>query len=276
MTSSGFSSSKSGFTLIELSIVLVIIGLIIGGVLVGQDLIKAAEVRATVGQIEKYNTAVNTFRGKYNGIPGDLVYSSASAFGLTSRNGGTGRGDGNGLLESSAAGGTLPCAETVLFYTDLTSASLIDGSFVGADGSIAGTSCTTSASAAATSTLVPVAKIGKGNNIFAYAALGINYFQLIGGVSAISNAGAVTGALKALTPAEAYQMDLKVDDGYPLTGSVRAYGVTLAAATYPAADTGAAAAVGVCADTGSTNTPYNLTPANGGTANGCSLRFKFN
>jgi prepilin-type N-terminal cleavage/methylation domain-containing protein len=43
----------SGFTIIELSIVLVIIGLIVGGVLVGRDLIKAAEVLATISQIEK-------------------------------------------------------------------------------------------------------------------------------------------------------------------------------------------------------------------------------
>src|SRR3954463_15618522 len=79
------AAAKLGFTLIELSIVLVIIGLIVGGILVGQDLIKAAEIRATVGQIEKYNSAVNTFRTKYNGIPGDLSGSAggnASAFGL--------------------------------------------------------------------------------------------------------------------------------------------------------------------------------------------------
>ena len=44
-------TKKQGFTLIELSIVLVIIGLIVGGVLVGQDLIKGAEIRATVAQI---------------------------------------------------------------------------------------------------------------------------------------------------------------------------------------------------------------------------------
>ena len=59
------SHKSAGFTLIELSIVLVIIGLIIGGVLVGRDLIAAAQVRAQISQIEKYQTAVNTFRGKY-------------------------------------------------------------------------------------------------------------------------------------------------------------------------------------------------------------------
>jgi hypothetical protein len=45
-----------------MSIVLVIIGLIIGGILVGRDLIKASETRAQISQIEKYNTAVNTFK----------------------------------------------------------------------------------------------------------------------------------------------------------------------------------------------------------------------
>ena len=53
---------KKGFTLIEMSIVLVIIGLIIGGVLLGRDLISAAAVRAQIAQIEKYNAAVNTLR----------------------------------------------------------------------------------------------------------------------------------------------------------------------------------------------------------------------
>src|ERR1700735_3151873 len=76
--------SEKGFTLIELSIVLVIIGLIVGGILTGQDLIKAAEQRATLAQVEKYNTAVNTFRNKFGGIPGDLASATAVNFGLFS------------------------------------------------------------------------------------------------------------------------------------------------------------------------------------------------
>jgi type II secretory pathway pseudopilin PulG len=91
---------SGGFTLIELSIMLVIIGLIIGGVLVGQSLISAATVRAQITQIEKYNTAANTFYGKYGYLPGDIPDPTASSFGFASRGVNAGEGDGNGVIES--------------------------------------------------------------------------------------------------------------------------------------------------------------------------------
>jgi prepilin-type N-terminal cleavage/methylation domain-containing protein len=78
-------SGRSGFTLIEMSIVLVVIGLLVGGVLVGQDLIRAAYVRAQISQIEKFNTAVNTFYGKYQALPGDMNATTATNYGFTAR-----------------------------------------------------------------------------------------------------------------------------------------------------------------------------------------------
>ena len=56
---------RSGFTLIELAIVLVVIGLITGGILVGQDLIQAGQLRSVISQVEKYETAANSFKLKY-------------------------------------------------------------------------------------------------------------------------------------------------------------------------------------------------------------------
>jgi prepilin-type N-terminal cleavage/methylation domain-containing protein len=91
----------SGFTLIELSIVLVIIGLIIGGGLVGRDLLNAATIRAQLSQIEKYNTAVNTFRGKYGYLPGDIPDPVASQYGFAARGPFPGEGDGNGIIQGN-------------------------------------------------------------------------------------------------------------------------------------------------------------------------------
>lgn len=63
---------KKGFTLIELSIVLVIIGLIVAGVTAGQSLIRAAEINAAVQDFKKYETAINAFQLKYDYYPGDM------------------------------------------------------------------------------------------------------------------------------------------------------------------------------------------------------------
>ena len=126
------NSKESGFTLVELAIVLVIIGLIIGGVLVGQDMIKSAEIRSTIGQWESFNSATNVFKDKYRYIPGDINGTRAAEFGLLARAGTAGLGDGNGLLSACgvlAADGLLAGCETLLFWRDLNTMNLLDGYF---------------------------------------------------------------------------------------------------------------------------------------------------
>ena len=92
---------SAGFTLIELSIVLVVIGLLVGGVLVGRDLMAASAIRAQISQIEKYQQAVNTFKGKYGYLPGDIPAPEASRFGFSARGTFLGMGDGNGIIEGN-------------------------------------------------------------------------------------------------------------------------------------------------------------------------------
>jgi prepilin-type N-terminal cleavage/methylation domain-containing protein len=60
---------KAAFSLVELSIVLVILGLLTGGILTGQNLIRAAELRAVVTEFNRYQTAVRTFEDKYSPFP---------------------------------------------------------------------------------------------------------------------------------------------------------------------------------------------------------------
>jgi len=84
-TPSAKRKTLSGFTLIELSIVLVIIGLIVGGVLVGRELINTAKLRKVVSEVDKFTTAIQTFRVKYGCTPGDC--KNATTFFTGTHNG---------------------------------------------------------------------------------------------------------------------------------------------------------------------------------------------
>lgn len=77
------NNRKSGFTLVELSIVLIVIGLVLGGVLAGQHLIRAAELRQMYAQVNEIFLQVNTFKLKYNGLPGDLTVAQADQLDFT-------------------------------------------------------------------------------------------------------------------------------------------------------------------------------------------------
>ncbi len=102
-------TKHQGFTLIELAIVLTIIGLIVGGIISGQSLIRAAELNNVVGDIEKYTTAVNVFKDKYGELPGDMsnakkMWPSMSCTDTTTSDGNPGgcNGDGDGKHNSYA------------------------------------------------------------------------------------------------------------------------------------------------------------------------------
>ncbi|MDG1287994.1 MAG: prepilin-type N-terminal cleavage/methylation domain-containing protein [Rickettsiales bacterium] len=209
---------KSGFTLVELAIVIVIIGLIIGGVLVGQDMIKSAEVRATIGQWESTNAATNTFRDKYGYIPGDINQTRATDYGFYVRTGvaAVGNGDGNGLLDGCALGaGTVQGCETVLYWRDLNDAEMIDGWFQAATEVVAA-----SLTADALPLYFPEAKLGRGNYWVAYSAGGRNWFTVTGATG--TAATGILASANSLTPFEAFNIDRKVDDSRPLQGGVRA------------------------------------------------------
>ncbi len=297
----------NGFTLIELSIVLVIIGLIVGGVLVGQDLIKAAAVRATISQIEKYNTAVNTFRGKFAALPGDMNSATALQFGFAARGQYTGEGDGNGVIQgitadaaSSYNGLTASAGETAVFWVDLSAAGLIDGSFNTASETILPAS---TVAGTGVDLYFPQAKIGRGNYVYVWSADVFtpgdgnpgqngttNYF----GISAITQLVTYNMySLPALTVQEAYNIDKKMDDGFPSTGRVIAAYEDLQWFASPAsalsggwandpwtqgtAQTATSASAATCYDNGNNangQLQYSLSQSAGAMVN-CALSFQF-
>jgi prepilin-type N-terminal cleavage/methylation domain-containing protein len=261
-------NARSGFTLVELAIVLVIIGLLVGGVLVGQDLIKAAAIRSTVSDLEKYNAAANTFRGKYNGLPGDLLSARASSFSLATRTGSAGRGDGNGLIQAGAAStvNNVLGHENTLFWNDLVTANLT--SFGGTGTDAAAASITTAAGFAS---FTPASRLRDSTYVHVVVYNGLNQFY-VAQLTATDGSGVITSG-DGLTTQEADSIDEKADDGVPISGATRA--VTALTSSTVTLDTGAAASTTVCVNTTATPDDYNVGGTYGQEIN-CQLMVRTN
>jgi prepilin-type N-terminal cleavage/methylation domain-containing protein len=237
----GVRSQKTGFTLIEISIVLVIIGLLAASILVGNELIAAARIRSQIGQIQEYTTAVTTFRGKYGNIPGDLEGEKAASFGFIDRSGDNSHGDGNGTLESCDAAVTsdwhIGC-ETALFWTDLSKAGLIDATLNSATDDYLIFSDA--------KPYLPVAKLGsdiylsvfsdalsKNSSISNFKCEHTFCFSMVKNPMAQAGGGGTANGQylvqAGITPGQAYSIDQKMDDGLPLTGIVLAGSTDFAA-----------------------------------------------
>ncbi len=121
---------QQGFTLIEIAIVLVIIGLLLGGILKGQELITQAKIRNVANDFNGVSAAYYSYQDRYRAIPGDDP--NAGTRWTTSVSGG-----GNGQLTGSYAAvpaGTNPTAteESNLFWQHLRLSGLVPGPTAGA------------------------------------------------------------------------------------------------------------------------------------------------
>jgi len=117
-------NSQKGFTLIEIAIVLVIIGLLLGGVLKGQELINTARVRALNNSVDGITAAWFSFMDRYRAFPGDYSRADVNIAGAPAN------GDGNGIVGDVA--GVDDDAERGLVWLHLESAGYITGSYDGA------------------------------------------------------------------------------------------------------------------------------------------------
>jgi prepilin-type N-terminal cleavage/methylation domain-containing protein len=227
---------KQGFTLIELSIVLVIIGLIAGGVLVGRDLILAAQIRQQITQLEKYNTAAMTFKGKYNCLPGDCADAVSKGLGVIGDPGDD--GDGDGELTINPDDVTTP--EVLNFWHHLSRASLIEGNFPGYTGlvspvpgvdspllKLAGTGrAATSQNARGGVWVMP---INDEANLVVNNSSGnlIGPYDSAGGHAWFLTSNIVYGQSGVYVAPLTWAIDSKIDDGMPMDGIMRSvsYGI---------------------------------------------------
>ena len=110
-------NNQKGFTLIEIAIVLVIIGLLLGGVLKGQELINTARVRALNNTVDGITAAWFSFQDRYRSFPGDYLQARA----IVNLPGVTAGGDGNGQVATAA--------ERALAWVHMEAAGYITGGY---------------------------------------------------------------------------------------------------------------------------------------------------
>ncbi len=221
---------QRGFSLVELSIVLVILGLLTGGILAGQSLIRAAELRAVSTEYSRYLTAAHSFRDKYFAMPGDFrdatkFWGYQSGAGCVTNSAvspnpsGTCDGNGNASIDAGAAGSQ--SGELFQFWSHLARAGLIEGTYTG----IAGTANQFDATLAGNLPASRFAQAGWGTRTVAFidGTAGTDFTGNYG-TYFLFGAKAPSSFVwnPIMKPEEQWNLDTKMDDGKPATGKMLA------------------------------------------------------
>lgn len=223
---------------------LVILGLLTGGILAGQSLIRAAELRSVSTDIQRYSTAMYSFRDKYFALPGDMTNATAfwgkdntncSGNTGTAMTPGTCNGNGDGFVNGANTAGAT--GEYFQYWKQLALAGMIEGNYTG----LTNTGGTVDAVPGVN---VPRSRISNAGysigsydgtsfttDLYSYA---INYgnhymFGTQNNMNGMSNS--------ALKPEGMWNIDTKIDDGKPGSGKMIAIGNTLANCTTSASAT---------------------------------------
>lgn len=215
---------QRGFSLVELSIVLAIVGLIAGGVVVGQSLLRSSQVRSVLSDYASFSTAEQSFENKYGKIPGDMdtatsywgkdnTYCSGQS-GTANAATGTCNGDNDGTINGTGTPGTT--SENFQFWRHMMLGGFITGSYTG----IAGP--TGSNDHVPGENSPPGRHDGSSWGMRTFNFSGVSdpqYFKLVY-VNTLSYGGRGGGLLGAvLTTEEAQTIDTKLDDGMPGSGT---------------------------------------------------------
>ncbi|MCK5284759.1 MAG: prepilin-type N-terminal cleavage/methylation domain-containing protein [Alphaproteobacteria bacterium] len=217
-------NGQQGFTLVELAIVMIIIGLLITGVLKGQEMIANAQVTSTAAQMKAVDAATSTFRDTFNMLPGDIdniairlpAVCTAALCAATD-------GNANGIVDPDPGAALAAADEMGVYFMHLAAVDLISGVNPSA-------TVFTAAGKAVFETEIDLVTLRVGFNPSATLPTGTT--AILGGATTTWRQGhyltvgsnladATTGAI---TPIQAQRLDNKLDDGNPLTGSMRAGG----------------------------------------------------
>jgi prepilin-type N-terminal cleavage/methylation domain-containing protein len=187
-------SKQVGFTLVEIAIVLVIIGLLLGGILKGQEIITQAKIKTVIADFSGVSAAFHGYQDRYRAPPGDDPGANARWSGATA-------GNGNGVVEGTYYNGGAACVagvEACDWWDHLRRAGFVGGSGVSQPmNSVAG--------------MIGV-ETGDGN---------FPPGPVLGGAAGAGGFIALMACSTRLPAKIAIATDTQMDDGSRLTGSVR-------------------------------------------------------
>jgi len=217
-------ATTHGFSLVELSIVLVILGLLTGGILGGQSLIRAAELRTISTDANRYITAAQTFRDKYFQLPGDMSNAQsfwgvahatpATCVTTASTSPLTCNGNGDGMVYNSTGSN-----ESYRFWQHLANTGLIEGTYDGiTHGSTSFSSTTENSPRGRLSNSLWFVWNWTAPQSGQWVFDGDYGNRLSTGVQAANSEPSNV----LLTPSEQWNIDTKMDDGLPAQGKVKA------------------------------------------------------
>jgi hypothetical protein len=199
--------------------------LLTGGILAGQSLIRASEIRAVSTEYGRWATATNAFRDKYFAFPGDMANATAvwgkdnAACGShsgTATTPGTCNGDGDTMIENGAAT-TGATGEMFRYWQQLALAGFIEGTYTGGN--------TGDSDTATIGTNVPASKMGNAGWTMLYGLItpGTQFLNMNYNSNNFWFGATYTNeptSNPALRPEEAWNIDTKIDDGKPGAGKV--------------------------------------------------------
>lgn len=237
---------SKGFSLVELSIVLVILGLLVGGIMTGQNLIRAAELRSVVTQVDAVRASVYQFKDRYFAYPGDM--KNATDFWGNADTGGIGgdctnshldvgtdnqtcNGNGNGFVARTGDSANNRNAETFRFWEHLSNAGLVEGNYTGVGNDVGGGTFWYRAVPGENVLRMKLDNGGMNAVAFARSANGSPPNAWVGSDSDVVRNYAFVGAptlgdlnwKEIFTPEELWNLDTKLDDGKPGTGIVSSH-----------------------------------------------------
>lgn len=218
---------QKGFTLVELAVVMIIVGLLIGGILKGQELITNAQVASAITQTKGIDAAVSTFRDSYRAIPGDMSNPGTRLPNCDTAPCNIANAASNARIDQTPNAALTASSEAQRFFVHLSAAELITG--------------VQNQASTVFGIGYPETPIGGGLGVGFHTsgALGNNGSARGGHYLSIrSGAAAPASGNGPLNASQAARIDTKMDDGSSDTGSVFTHGTECesAAGIYDEAD----------------------------------------